>query len=139
MGLFNRKSKSDVTASGSASAPSGSTVGWVLRGGGVCAFKADPSWAEVIRASTPKVARVGHDVTVELRRDAAKNVTVWFDGQQVGVMSPEDSKASPTPRHSRPTSKMRGYQRSGCTTHDAPPPPCFTSSMAYLQTQPRPT
>jgi hypothetical protein len=137
MGLFNRKSKSDVTASGSASAPSGSTVGWVLRGGGVCAFKADPSWAEVIRASTPKVARVGHGVTVELRRDAAKNVTVWFDGQQVGVMSPEDSKAYASALDALERSKRHGvvdarieptdWKSAGAAFLDIAPPqrPCI--------------
>lgn len=65
MGFFNRKSKSDGGRS-AATGASVSTGGWVLRGGRICSFSADPSWADGVRAGRPKVARVGHSLTVEL-------------------------------------------------------------------------
>jgi hypothetical protein len=104
VGLFNRKPKEEAAAP---SASSG-TVGWVLRGGSGCAFQAGPSWADTIRATTPKVPRVGHEVTVELRRDKSRTVTVWHNGQQVGTMSPTDSEAYDSAFNALERSKRHG-------------------------------
>lgn len=96
MGLFSRKQKNEASVSNSphqSPVPTTESIGWILRGGSDCAFTPDASWAETIRASSPKVPRVGHSVTVELRRDKDGTVTVWHNGQNVGAMSSGDSKA----------------------------------------------
>ena len=60
-------------------------------------------------------------------RDVAREVGCSHSGIDVVLRGGQAREAraeawtpTPTPRHSRPTSKMRGYPRSGCTTHDAP-------------------
>ena len=90
MGLFNRKPKNDAEPISTSSGGS-TTAGWVLRGGGKVIFVADPAWADKIRSTQPKIARVGHEATVELRRDKAKRVNVWHEGVQVGSISLGDS------------------------------------------------
>lgn len=107
MGLFNRKPKNEtkpiVTASGSST-----TVGWVLRGGSGVTFDADPTWAGKIRSTQPKIARVGHEVTVELRRDKTERVNVWHGGAQVGSLSPADSNAYASAFNALERSKRHG-------------------------------
>ena len=57
MGLFNRRPKNETESMATASS-GGTTVGWVLRGGSEVTFTADPTWADTIRSTKPKIARV---------------------------------------------------------------------------------